>query len=480
MRETPSPRMDFFIGKGKAVFPRHLRALVEARLELRDASGRRQAIGCAADWPSVGWLDKRPDIAPEAKLVQLLDLVRFAADTYAAGGETFESPFARWHDGYRLVMEQGRTRGLVDLSASFASSLIERALIDAVCRLKGCSFLKALEGDLLQIRPGDVHQELQGIEGYRLPETVHHTIAIRHTVGLADPITDGDLDAADRVNDGQPETLEEYIRHDGLTHFKIKVSGDCDEALDKLQRIWAVLVSQGIEQPFITLDCNEAYADINALDAFVRLFEQRLPEMFPRVALIEQPLPRTLATENLTAADVDILRAINARKPLIIDEGDGTLESFVNARKIGFSGVSHKNCKGVIKSLLNRQLCDHFAASGTPSLMSAEDLTHMPVVSLNQDFAVVAALGLDNAERNAHHYFLGLSHLTDDEKRAALDQYPDVYRREQDEVFLNIRDGKVNCAQILTSAGFGASDTPDWSVMTKMNEWNDALRESVG
>ena len=42
--------------------------------------------------------------------------------------------------------------------------------------------------------------------------------------GALDPLTDADI--ADRVNDGLPETLPEWIAADGLTHLKIKLNGD--------------------------------------------------------------------------------------------------------------------------------------------------------------------------------------------------------------------------------------------------------------
>ena len=43
--------------------------------------------------------------------------------------------------------------------------------------------------------------------------------------------------------------------------------------------------------------------------------------------------------------------------------------------------------------------------------LRAEDLTVMPVVSLHQDLTVVAAMGLSNVERNAHHFFAGIARL---------------------------------------------------------------------
>lgn len=476
MRETQSPRMDFFIGKGKTVFPKHLRALAEARLTLVRADGTSRAFGCSADWPSVGWLDKRPGLSSEEKLSGLLGLVAYAADAYAAeGGSPFASAFGLWRACHGQILAEGRRRGQEDLSAAFASSLLERALIDAVCRIEGRTFLDALRDDTLCIRPGEVHPELAGISGYpALPEVPQHRLSIRHTVGLADPLMEADLPAADRVSDGEPETLEAYIRQDGLTHFKVKVSGDADEAIDRLERIWLTITSRfdpGVA-PRVTLDCNEAYTDTEALERFVAMLEEKLPDLFASIVLIEQPLPRST---DVSAGDSDALRRIALRKPLIIDEGDGVVEAFREALAAGYSGVSHKNCKGVFKSLLNRMLCDRMAQSGRPAIMSAEDLTHMPLVSLHQDFAVVMALGLDNAERNAHHYFYGMKHLTGREKAVAADDYPGLYTRRRDEWFLDIRRGAVDCTAIAGATGFGVVREPDWEAMVPMKQWLEAL-----
>jgi len=151
------------------------------------------------------------------------------------------------------------------------------------------------------------------------------------------------------------------------------------------------------------------------------------------------------------------------------------IEAYREAREVGYTGVSHKNCKGVFKSLLNRMLCDQSIAAGVPAIMSAEDLTHMPLVSLHQDFATVAALRLRNAERNAHHYFYGLSHLSEREKAAVADDYPGLYVKRRGEWFMDIQRGLVDCSSVLNAVGYGVQREPDWDTMIPMKVWNEAL-----
>ena len=42
-------------------------------------------------------------------------------------------------------------------------------------------------------------------------------------------------------------------------------------------------------------------------------------------------------------------------------------------------------------------------------MLTAEDLTTVGPVALQEDLAVVATLGIEHVERNGHHYFRGLS-----------------------------------------------------------------------
>ena len=109
---------------------------------------------------------------------------------------------------------------------------------------------------------------------------------------------------------------------------------------------------------------------------------------------IEQPLDRAIA---LDPAATDGLRAISRLCPLVIDESDGELGAFPQAIALGYRGVSSKNCKGIVKAFLNRALVEG-RNRGRPEaewlFMSAEDLTNVPVVALQQDLATVRALGL--------------------------------------------------------------------------------------
>ncbi len=160
----------------------------------------------------------------------------------------------------------------------------------------------------------------------------------------------------------------------------------------------------------------------------------------------------------------DVVRRIGVKKPLIIDEADGTLDAFRRAEQLGYAGCSHKNCKGLLKSLINLAYVHYGRSQGRPLLMSAEDLQNLPIVPLHQDFAAVSMLGLTHCERNGHHFNRGLCMVSDRERALAGRHHRELYRRRGDELFLDIRDGAVNVTS-LQCPGFGVQFEPDWESM---------------
>lgn len=473
VRQLPPDRMSFSIGKGsgedQAITAKKRRpsAVILVRLELSD--GKKTVVGCSGDRPSFGWLDKRPDRTPEQKLAALLDLVQKAREVYLKQGQSFESPFQLWLTSYREVMDLGKAADQESLMASYASALFERAVIDAVCKAQGLSFFDAVKGDKLGIDAAMVHPELKDFKFTRtFPKKPRKAFGIRHTVGLSDPLVAADLKAEARVNDGEPETLEEYVERDGLEFFKIKISGQPDTDLARLEKIWnQVLVN--VKRPVITLDGNEAYQDIDAFGHFVNEMDRHLIGLSQHTVFIEQPLTRALTLDPATSGGVVKISEI---KPLVIDEADGTNQAFKQAFGLGYSGTSHKNCKGIFKSLLNRALCVHFIVdTGREAFLTGEDLSNMPIVPLHQDFAVLSTLDIEHCERNGHHYAFGLSHLTDSEKSRVADAHADLYVKRGAEWFLNIKEGEVKAVS-LQGPGLGGDTQPDWGALTPLAEWD--------
>lgn len=469
VRVTPPGRLAVAIGKNTGPRPAPERnPIAHVRMVVSDADGNK-TYGCSGDRLSVRWLDKRPGRDKRQKLTELVELCEQGREIYLANGD-FDDPFAMWLGCYRQIYRHGNRMNQEDLTSAFVSALFERAMLDAVCRLAGEPIFNMVKHDRLGFDPGAIIPELREFRLHEyLPTGPLTRIHVRHTVGKVDPLTDADVAPADRLNDGLPQTLQQYVRVNGQTHFKLKASGDVAFDLARMKAIWTVLPH--VERTLITIDANEAYANLSQLDQFLDGLATELPEFFARVAYIEQPLPRGLTLDKATAPDV---RRIGRKKRLIIDEADGTLTAFDQARRIGYGGCSHKNCKGLFKSLLNLSLIEHQANQGESLLLSAEDLQNMPIVPLHQDFAAVALLGLSHCERNGHHFNRGLCMVSARERRLAEQFHSDMYRQRAGELFLDVRRGMVDVSS-LQCPGFGVRFEPDWQTMEPMRRWLEAM-----
>lgn len=424
--------------------------------------------GYSSDLLAYKWFDKRPEKTPADNVADLLWVVNQALDV--ARGLDAGPLFDLWRQLDAEVDKRAVAGGFNRLGAGFGVSMVERAMIDGLGRGIGQSFHKMVQRDAFGMRPGDVFDQLKGLSsGDAVLSSPLDQVHLRHTVGLVDPIEAGDLAGLDLPDDGLPHTLDDYLQRDGVRYLKIKVSGERDADLDRLGRIARCLAR--LDEPVqLTLDGNEQYRD---LGDFAGLIDdlRRQPDLRPlydSILFIEQPLERGVALAGpLDPAALDLIG-----KPLLIDESDGWTEAFHDAIALGYRGVSHKNCKGVIHSLLNALL----VRRNDGCFQSAEDLTCLPVVSLQADLAVVASLGISNVERNGHHYFRGLDHLPDDEAEAALAAHPDLYDRSAGGIRLANGGGVLNLGS-LQVPGMGFTPVPDLSRRIAPADWAfDMLR----
>jgi len=431
---------------------------VHARVALADG---REAWGMAAEMLAAKWFDKNTALSNEDNFVQLRTSLRSCAERYLAD-RTPRTPFGLFTTHYPGQVAACAAKQLNPLIAGYGPALVDRAVLDAVCRLHGVSFFDAMRANLPGMAPAEVAPDLTGFDfdaflrGLRPLTTVH----ARHTVGLVDPITAADQPPGTRVKDGLPETLEEVVAEYGHSYFKLKVGGDARADLARLTAIAAVL--DRADAPYhATLDGNEQYETVDGITELWTAME-RAPALRRLVAstlFIEQPIARKVAL------DCDV-RALAARRPVIIDESDGEIGSFVAARARGYHGVSTKSCKGFYKSLINAARCARWNAEAGAAtyFLSAEDLTTQAGVSVQQDLALVALLGLEHVERNGHHYVNGMAALPTTEQNAFLKAHPDLYARSAGAVRLRILEGRLALGS-LSCPGYAVAAEPDWATM---------------
>ncbi len=440
-------------------------------VEVEAADGRR-ARGYAADNLQPKWFDKDPTRSFRQNVKDELVAIRVAHQAYLESAKVPRSVFQIWLDAFAECRRQGPERKLNALTVSFGSSFFERALADAAARLAGSDAVALLSHDLLEIRPGAVHRELEQEDLVRWTrETPPSTLAVRHTVGLLDPITSADVEEDGWIGDGLPQTLEECITTYGLRYFKVKVNGRLDEDVARLVAI-ATTLDRLITGPYVvTLDGNEQY---KALGDVARLLEAMgrtgpLGRFRKAIAFVEQPLARAIA---LDPAATDGLAKLGV--PFIIDESDAELDSFKAAVKLGYRGVSTKNCKGIFKSFLNRSLIERLNRRRKPEtalFMSAEDLTTLPVIPLQQDLGTARALGITHVERNGHHYVKGLAHCSRRERLQATRLHRDLYRGGEAEARLRIEGGILRVGSLATP-GYGGVCEPDIQSMMPLEQWS--------
>ena len=108
---------------------------------------------------------------------------------------------------------------------------------------------------------------------------------------------------------------------------------------------------------------------------------------------------------------------------------------------------------------------------GSQLFMSAEDLTTLSVIPLQQDLATVRALGITHVERNGHHYVKGLAHCSPRERYQATRLHRDLYRGDDGAAWLRIESGFVRVGSLGTP-GYGGACEPDLPSMTPLDRWS--------
>ena len=433
-------------------------AVIRARIALEDGS---EHWGIAAETLAAKWFDKDPrwsDAQNEDQLRRALEIATEA--TLAAGANT---AFGHYADAYGAHVAACGAESLNPLVAAYGRALLDRAMLDALLKAKGLSFAAGLRANVGGMAPHPAIPDLAGTDFGALLASLMpaRRMHARHTVGLVDPITAADQVA--RVDDGLPETVEDVVGTYRHTWWKLKVGGNVAADVDRLCRIAAVL--DRLHGYHVSLDGNEQYEDAEGVLALWHAMqaEPRLARLNASIAFIEQPVKRAKALEGA-------MGRLAAARPVIVDESDGPLDAFVQAKALGYTGISSKACKGVWRSLVNLARCRAWnAAEPEPRFfMSAEDLTTLAGVCVQQDLALVSAMGLTHVERNGHHFVDGFAGRPKAEAVRFMEAYPELYADTPRGPRLAIRDGVLDLGSVVDAKGLGAAIEPDVTAMDAM------------
>jgi L-alanine-DL-glutamate epimerase-like enolase superfamily enzyme len=253
-----------------------------------------------------------------------------------------------------------------------------------------------------------------------------------HSIGASDPLEQADLTGG--LDDGLPNTLEEWIARDGLVAFKIKLNGGrLDADVDRVVHIDRVVTREQAGRRVADwkylLDFNEGCPNVAYLIEFLRRVRERTPAGFDRVLYIEQPTARDLKRDRGNA-----MHEAAKLRPIVVDESLTDLESLLLAREMGYTGVALKACKGQSHAMLMAA-----AAQKYRMFLCVQDLT-CPGASLVHSAGIAARVpGNAGIEANARQFVPSAN--------AAWEaRFPGLF---------TIHDGVMQTEQ-LTGAGLGA------------------------
>ena len=117
-----------------------------ARVRVETADGASH-WGAAAELMAPKWFDKNLALSNEDNFDQLRAVLGLAREAYLSDSTpaTAFGHFARHHEA---VMEAGAQRGFNPLLASYGPALLDRAVLDALCRTQILSFYQAMKANL--------------------------------------------------------------------------------------------------------------------------------------------------------------------------------------------------------------------------------------------------------------------------------------------------------------------------------------------
>lgn len=417
----------------------------------------KPAEGLAAEGLPPKWFTKNPETPFQTDLMEMQQVIRHATDAAAGIARNPVTFFEFWQELTSAQAAWAQTSNVPPLLANLGVSLCERALLDALCRSLAKPLHNVVRTNALGIHLHEIYPQLGHVSpADLLPEAPLPSVQVRHTVGLADPLTPADISESERVNDGLPQDLESSIRAYGLCYFKVKLSGVATRDVERLRAFTGLCDRVCTGRWFVTLDGNENFPDFGTFRDFweTLVADRLLDTLHENLLVVEQPVHRDCALQEEAG---ELLHAWKDRPPLIIDESDGALGDVPRALSLGYSGTSHKNCKGIVKGIANACLLAKCRSQGQRTVLTGEDLCNLGPVPLLQDLAMMALLGIPHVERNGHHYYRGLSMWPDSWQSAVLQAHPDLYlRHPQGFARLGIAAGELNLASV-NSAPFGCS-----------------------
>ena len=325
-------------------------------LSLEDQNTKKKAHGIGEMTMGTAWAWPSASLTPEMALktvIVLAERIVAAATSLLADQHPLHlasqiKPIAK-RLAEELAASMKLTEAIPDLAIALAVSPLDIALHDAYGRLHGknsfdCFTHEHVGTDLSHF----LGEEFLGKDFSEIiaPKTAP-TLFLYHLVGSLDPLSKDDLNR--KIDDGLPETLEDWIRSQQLSHLKIKLTGkELDADVGRVVEIDRIASRAFPTKQFsYSLDFNEACENEDYVIDFLERLERLNREAVPKIHYIEQPMGRDLRLRKEVT-----MHRVSRLKPVVIDESLTDLEMLRFAKQQGYSGVAVKACKGISDSIL--------------------------------------------------------------------------------------------------------------------------------
>ncbi|WP_417380590.1 enolase C-terminal domain-like protein [Gimesia sp.] len=328
---------------------------VEVVVETRNG---KQGIGIGSMPAGNIWAWPSTVVSPEDSLKAMIEFLEEAVEIANICPEVAHPIDLMYHISAeyhfmakKLTKRLGLPEEIPELAQLVASSPLDAAIHDGFGRANHINSYNGLSSEFMIHDLSEyLDDQFKGeyLDQYTLRDP-KPTLPLYHLVGALDPITDADI--SERVDDGLPETLGEWIKADGLTHLKIKLSGDnMDWDISRVVAVENEAVKaqgeRGQDSWVYSLDFNEKCENVDYVLEFLNKIREQTPAAFDRVQYIEQPTNR-----DLKANPENKMHEAAKIKPVVIDESLVDYESLLLSRDLGYSGVALKACKGQTESL---------------------------------------------------------------------------------------------------------------------------------
>jgi L-alanine-DL-glutamate epimerase-like enolase superfamily enzyme len=327
-----------------------------AMITLEDQAKKKSAHGIGEMTMGTAWAWPTSALSPEMALktiTVLAERITAAATTLVADQHPLHlasqlKPIAK-KLAEELATAMKLSEPIPDLAIALALSPLDIALHDAYGRLHGKNsfdcFGPEFVGTDLSHWLGEefIGKPFSDILSDKPSPTLH----LYHLVGSLDPLSNDDLNR--KIGDGLPETLEEWIRSQQLSHLKVKLTGkDLDADVGRVYEIDRIAARTFPTKQFsYSLDFNEACESEDYVIDFLERLERLSRDATTKLHYIEQPMTRDLRSRKEVT-----MHRVSRLKPVVIDESLTDLDMLRFAKQQGYSGIAVKACKGISDSVL--------------------------------------------------------------------------------------------------------------------------------